>query len=44
MNAAGGSIDVYSRIIAEHMTATLGRPARSIQTSRAALRARPPAR
>ena len=23
---AGGSIDVYSRIIAEHMTATLGRP------------------
>ena len=24
--AAGGSIDVYSRIIAEHMTATLGRP------------------
>lgn len=24
--AAGGSIDVYSRIIAEHMTVTLGRP------------------
>jgi tripartite-type tricarboxylate transporter receptor subunit TctC len=24
--AAGGSIDVYARIIAEHMTATLGRP------------------
>ena len=24
--AAGGSIDVYSRIIAEHMTASLGRP------------------
>ena len=24
--AAGGSIDVYSRIIAEHMTGTLGRP------------------
>ena len=23
---AGGSIDVYSRIIAEHMSATLGRP------------------